>query len=97
MQRDKFLYNQSWEDMGLDVRKPGLKVQTSLLIRIFSQPQNTELGRILYFFFDIFTVNLKTINHVNLKYYYSEGILQVLKFEFQKFRILEILNFHPWV
>ena len=52
MQRDKFLYNQSWEDMGLDVRKPGLtKVQTSLLIRIFSQPQNTELGRILYFFF----------------------------------------------
>ena len=23
------------------------------------------------------------------------GILQVLKFEFLKFRILEILNFHP--
>ena len=23
--------------------------------------------------------------------------MQVLKFEFQKFRILEILNFHPWV
>ena len=23
------------------------------------------------------------------------GILQVLRFEFQKFRILEILNFHP--
>ena len=25
------------------------------------------------------------------------AILQVLKFEFQKFRILEILNFHPLV
>ena len=25
------------------------------------------------------------------------GILQVLKFEFLKFRILEILNFHPYV
>ena len=46
-------------------------------------------------FIDIFTVDLKTIKHVNLKYYYFEGILQVLKFEFQKFRILEILNFHP--
>ena len=24
------------------------------------------------------------------------GILQVLRFDFQKFSILEILNFHPW-
>ena len=24
------------------------------------------------------------------------GIVQVLRFDFQKFRILEILNFHPW-
>ena len=24
------------------------------------------------------------------------GILQVLRLEFQKFSILEILNFHPW-
>ena len=24
------------------------------------------------------------------------GILQVLKFDFLKFRVLEILNFHPW-
>ena len=32
-----------------------------------------------------------------MKYKYFEGILQVLKFEFQKFRILEILNFHPCV
>ena len=39
----------------------------------------------------MFTVDLKTINYLNLKYYYYfEGILQVLKFEFQKFRILEI-------
>ena len=30
-----------------------------------------------------------------MKYFYFEGILQVLKFEIQKFRILEILNFHP--
>ena len=46
-------------------------------------------------FFDVFTVDLKIIYHGNLKYYYFEGILQVLKFEFQKFRILEILNFRP--
>ena len=30
-----------------------------------------------------------------MNYYYFEG-MQVLKFEFQKFRILEILNLHPW-
>ena len=42
----------------------------------------------------IYTVNLKTIKHLNLINYF-EGILQVLKFEFQKFRILEIFNFHP--
>ena len=37
----------------------------------------------------------KTINHFNLKLSIFVAILQVLKFEFQKFRILEILNVHP--
>ena len=46
-------------------------------------------------FSDIFTVYLKTINHLNLKYNYFEGILQRLKFEFQKFRILENFELHP--
>ena len=35
-----------------------------------------------------------TISHLNLKYYYIEGILQDLKFEFLKFRVLAILNFY---
>ena len=46
-------------------------------------------------FLDIFTVYLKTIYHVNLKYYF-EGILQFLKSEFQMCRILEVLNFHTY-
>ena len=32
---------------------------------------------------------------LNLKLSIFVAILQVLKFEFQMFRILEILNFHP--
>ena len=39
--------------------------------------------------FDIFTVALKTIYNVSLKYYYFEGILQVLKFEFEFFVCLK--------
>ena len=41
-----------------------------------------------------FQFNLKTIDHLNLKLLILVGILHVLRFDFQKFRILEILNFH---
>ena len=34
-------------------------------------------------------------NHLNLKLFIFVGILLVLKFEFLKFRIWEMLNFHP--
>ena len=46
-------------------------------------------------FFDYFSDYISTINHFNFKLSIFVAILQVLKFEFQKFRILEILNFHP--
>ena len=39
---------------------------------------------------------LPTINHLNLKLLIYVSMLQVLKFEFLKFRIFDILNFHPW-
>ena len=45
-------------------------------------------------FFDLFSVYIKTIDHLNLKLLIFVGILQVLRFDFKKFRILEILNFH---
>ena len=48
-------------------------------------------------FFDLFAVHLKTIDHLNLKLLCFIGMLQVLRFEFLKFRILEILNFHPCI
>ena len=38
---------------------------------------------------------VKIFDHLNLIFYCFVGILQVLSFEFLKFRILEILNFHP--
>ena len=38
---------------------------------------------------------INTINHFNFKLSIFVAILQILKFEYQKFRILEILNFHP--
>ena len=38
---------------------------------------------------------LKTIDHLNVKLLIFLGKLQVLRFDFQKLRILEILNFHP--
>ena len=43
----------------------------------------------------VFSVYLKTIDSVNFKLLIFIGILQVLRYDFQKFRILEILNFHP--
>ena len=47
--------------------------------------------------FDLFSVYLKKIDHLNLKLLIFVGILQVLRFDFKKYRILEILNFHPCV
>ena len=44
-------------------------------------------------FFDMIEVYLKAI----LKLLISIGIVQVLRSDFSKFRILEILNFHPWI
>ena len=46
-------------------------------------------------FSDLFSVEPNTINHLNWKIFIIVGILQVLKIEFLKLRILEILNFHP--
>ena len=34
---------------------------------------------------------------MTIKIEYLVGILLVLRLEYQKFRILEILNFHPWI
>ena len=45
--------------------------------------------------FDWFSDYLNKMNHLNFKLSIFVAILHVLKFEFQKFRILEILNFHP--
>ena len=50
-----------------------------------------------YGFFDLISVYLKTIDHLNLKLLIFIGIGQVLRFDFQKFRILEISNFHACV
>ena len=38
----------------------------------------------------------KEIDHLNLKLYFVD-ILQVFRFEIKKFRILEILNFQPFI
>ena len=46
-------------------------------------------------FFDLVSVYLKVFDHLNWNFYYFEGIQQVLYSDFLKFRILEILNFHP--
>ena len=45
--------------------------------------------------FDLFSVYLNNIDHLNLKILILIGILQVLRYDFQAFRILIILNFHP--
>ena len=47
-------------------------------------------------FSDLVSVYIKTIDHLNLKLLIFVGILQILRFDFKKFSILEILNFHPW-
>ena len=47
-------------------------------------------------FFDKPLDYLNTTYHLNFKSLVFVGTLQVLKFEFLKFTILEILNFHPW-
>ena len=46
-----------------------------------------------YGFFDFISVYLKTIDHLNLKLLIFIGILQVLRFDFQNIRILEIWTF----
>ena len=48
-----------------------------------------------YSFFDLFSVYLKMIDCLNLKMLIFIGILYVLRYDFQNFRILEIFNFHP--
>ena len=37
-----------------------------------------------------------TIDHLNLKLLIFVDILQVLRFDFKKFKIFGNLNFHPW-
>ena len=46
---------------------------------------------------DIFTVNLKTIDHINIKIIVFVGQILVLRFKFPKFRTLESLIFHPCI
>ena len=46
-------------------------------------------------FSDLVSVYLKVFDHLALNFYYFGGIQQVLNSDFLKFRILEILNFHP--
>ena len=49
-------------------------------------------------FFDIVSVYLKVhvFDHSTWNFLYFGGIKQVLNSDFLKFRIYEILNFHPW-
>ena len=48
-------------------------------------------------FSDLVSVYLKVFAHLKWNFQYFQGIQQVLNFYFQMFRILEILNFHPWI
>ena len=48
-------------------------------------------------FSDLVSVYLKTIDHINLKLLIFAGILQGFRFDLKKFRILEILKFHPCI
>ena len=60
-----------------------------------SQPQNAELDRLniqaslIYFQHDSRQLTILTWNC-----YYLRGLLDIIGFEFRKFRFLEILNFH---
>ena len=47
-------------------------------------------------FSDLVSVYLKTIDHLYLKLLIFVGILQVVRYDFKNFRLLEILNFHLW-
>ena len=47
-------------------------------------------------FSDLFSVFLRIFDHLTWNCEYLMGMLQVLRLEFGKFRILEILNFHLW-
>ena len=62
-----------------------------------SQPQNTESGRLLELF--CFIYSFSNDNHsiclLNLKSFAVCLHTKSLRFEFEKFRTLEILNFHP--
>ena len=44
----------------------------------------------------LFSISLKTIDHLYCQLLIFVGMIQVLRIEFLKFRIFEILNFHPW-
>ena len=46
-------------------------------------------------FFDLFSVHLKTIYHLNLKLLIFVGILQVLRFDIKKFRIFGNFELSP--
>ena len=50
-------------------------------------------------FSDLVSVYLKVFDHLALNLLYFGGIQQVLNSDFLKFKILEILNFHPcnWI
>ena len=48
-------------------------------------------------FFDLVSVYLKFFDHLTWNFYYFGGIQQVLNSDFLKFRILELLNFHPYI
>ena len=52
-----------------------------------SQPQNPELG-----FFGLFSVYLKTIDHLNLDFF---DFLLIAILHYQNLEISEILNFTP--
>ena len=46
-------------------------------------------------FSDLVSVYLKVFDHFTCNFKYFGGIQQVLNSDFQKFRILEMRNFHP--
>ena len=46
-------------------------------------------------FSDLVSVYLKVFDYLTWKFEYFGGIQQVLNSDFLKFRIFEILNFHP--
>ena len=54
-------------------------------------PQNTEL-RLIVLCYD----HQRTFDHLNLKYLYFVGILQVLRFELLKSRVQDFSNLHSY-